>query len=135
MGRIVAIDYGGKRCGVAATDPLQIIATGLTTVANQELVAYLKDYASRESIDTFVVGDPGMEADSHEMVQNFVKHLRRQFPQTPVELIDESFSSQRAVSSMLASGMRKKERRKKENVDVISATIILQDYLEQKESR
>ena len=138
MGRIVAIDYGGKRCGIAVTDPLQIIATGLTTVGTQELMPFLKDYATKEVIDTFVVGDPrnldGSDTNSTEMVRNFVKHLGRQFPNVAIELIDEAFTSKMAVQSMVQSGMRKKERRKKENVDLISATIILQDYMQQKNS-
>lgn len=136
MGRIVAIDYGGKRCGIAVTDPMQIIATGLTTVGNRELIAYLKDYATTETIETFVVGDPknldGSDTNSTEMVRNFVKHLGRQFPDIPIVLVDEAFTSKMAVQSMVQSGMRKKERRKKENVDLISATIILQNYMEQK---
>lgn len=138
MGRIVAIDYGGKRCGIAVTDPLQIIATGLTTVGTQELMPFLKDYATKEVIDTFVVGDPrnldGSDTNSTEMVRNFVKHLGRQFPNVAIELMDEAFTSKMAVQSMVQSGMRKKERRKKENVDLISATIILQDYMQQKNS-
>lgn len=134
MGRILAIDYGGKRCGVAVTDPMQIIATGLKTVPTQELMPFLKDYVSKEPIETFVIGEPlrldGSPAQSAEMVQNFVRFLKKTFPNIPVELVDETYSSKRAASSLVQSGVKKKDRQKKENLDVVSATIILQDYME-----
>lgn len=134
MGRILAIDYGGKRCGVAVTDPMQIIATGLKTVPTQELMPFLKDYVSKEPVETFVIGEPlrldGSPAQSAEMVQNFVRFLKKTFPNIPVELVDETYSSKRAASSLVHSGVKKKDRQKKENLDVVSATIILQDYME-----
>lgn len=134
MGRILAIDYGGKRCGVAVTDPLQIIATGLKTLPTQELMPFLKDYVSKEPVETFVIGEPlrldGSPAQSAEMVQNFVRFLKKTFPSIPVELVDETYSSKRAANSMVQSGVKKKDRQKKENLDVVSATIILQDYME-----
>lgn len=137
MARILAIDYGGKRCGVAVTDPMQIIATGLKTVPTQELMPFIKDYVSKETVETFVIGEPRRVDDtlsaSAEMVHNFVKFLQRTFPHIPVELVDESYSSKRAVQSLVQSGMKKKDRQKKENLDVVAATIILQDYLESKE--
>ncbi|MDX2002007.1 MAG: Holliday junction resolvase RuvX [Chitinophagales bacterium] len=134
MARIIAIDYGGKRCGIAVTDPMQIIATGLAVVGSQELMAFLKDYTTKETIERFVVGEPkrldNTPAQSAEMVANFVKHLQRTFPDIPVEMIDERFTSKIATQSMLLSGMKKKDRQQKGNVDIISATIILQSYLE-----
>jgi len=134
MARILAIDYGGKRCGVAVTDPMQIIATGLKTVPTQELMPFLKDYLSRETVETFVIGEPlrldDTPSQSAEMVYNFVRFLKKTFPNIPVELVDETFSSKRASASMVQSGMKKKDRQKKENLDVVSATIILQDYME-----
>lgn len=136
MARIMAIDYGGKRCGVAVTDPMQIIATGLKTVPTQELMPFLKDYVGKETVETIVIGEPrhldDTLAPAAEMVHNFVKFLRRTFPHIPVELVDESYTSKRAAQSMVQSGMKKKDRQKKENLDVVSATIILQEYLESK---
>ena len=132
--RVMAIDYGGKRCGVAVTDPMQIIATGLQAVPTQELMAFIKDYVSREAVERFIVGEPkrmdNTPAQSAEMVNNFVKFLQRTFPNIPVEMLDERFTSKMATASMLESGLKKKDRRIKENVDIISATIILQSYLE-----
>lgn len=134
MGRVLAIDYGGKRCGVAVTDPFRIIATGLKTVPTQELMAFLKDYVSKEGVDVFVIGEPlrldDSPAQAAEMVYNFVKYLKRTFPHIPVELVDERFTSKQAAQSLIQSGMKKKDRQKKENLDVVSATIILQEYLE-----
>ena len=136
MGRILAIDYGGKRCGVAVTDPMQIIATGLKTVPTQELMPFLKDYVSKETVEVFVIGEPlrldDTPADAAEMVYNFVKFLKRTFPHIPVELLDERYTSKLAAQSLVQSGMKKKDRQKKENLDVVSATIILQEYLESK---
>lgn len=133
MGRIVAIDYGGKRCGIAVTDSEQIIATPLTTVHSKELMDFLKDYVAKEPVEAFVVGEPlrldDTPAQSMEMVQNFVKHLQRSFPDKPVHMEDERFTSKMAMESMVASGMKKKNRQKKENVDMIAATIILQQYM------
>ena len=110
MGRILAIDYGGKRCGVAVTDPMQIIATGLKTIPTQELMPFLKDYVSKEPVETFVIGEPlrldGTPAQSAEMVQNFVRFLKKTFPNIPVELVDETYSSKRAATSMVQSGVK-----------------------------
>lgn len=134
MARIMAIDYGGKRCGIAVTDPMQIIATGLQAVNTQELMTFIKGYVAKEPVERFVVGEPknldNTPAQSAEMVGNFVKFLQRSFPEIPVELLDERFTSKMAVQSMVASGMKKKDRQVKGNVDIISATIILQSYLE-----
>ena len=132
--RIMAIDYGGKRCGVAVTDPMQIIATGLQMVPTQELMDFIKAYVAKEPVERFIIGEPknldNTPAQSAEMVNNFVKFLQRTFPAIPVELLDERFTSKMASASMIASGMKKKDRQVKGNVDIISATIILQSYLE-----
>lgn len=133
MGRIVAIDYGGKRCGIAVTDPMQIIATPLTTVHSKDLMEFLKKYVETEPVDAFVVGEPlrldDSPAQSMEMVQNFVKHLGRTFPEIPIHWEDERYTSKMAAQSMIESGMKKKNRQKKENLDMISATIILQSFM------
>lgn len=134
MGRIVAIDYGGKRVGIAVTDPDQIIATGLTTVHSRDAMNYLKEYVAAGEVEGFAVGDPknlnNTPSQSAEMVHNFVKHLKRTFPDKPVTLIDERFTSKIASQSMIMSGMKKKDRQQKGVVDMISATLILQTYLQ-----
>ena len=135
MARIVAIDYGTKRVGLAVTDPARIIASPLTTVHSKDLIAFLKDYDQREGIELFVVGLPrnlaSKDTDLTQTVRNFVIHLRRVFPGKEVVTIDERFTSKMAFDAMLQGGMKKKERRKKEHIDKISATIILQSFLEQ----
>ncbi|MDF9831527.1 Holliday junction resolvase RuvX [Parabacteroides sp. PF5-6] len=134
MGRILAIDYGRKRTGLAVTDPLQLIANGLTTVASHELVAYLKDYVSRESIDLFVVGLPkqmnNQPSENMKYIEVFVKHLKRALPDIPVAYYDERFTSVMAHQAMIDGGLRKKKRQDKALVDEISAVIILQAYME-----
>ncbi|WP_341226387.1 Holliday junction resolvase RuvX [uncultured Arcticibacterium sp.] len=133
MGRILAIDYGGKRTGLAVTDPLQIIATALETIPSSELIPYLKKYVNAEQVDAFVIGEPknldGSDTDASSLVKNFLVKLNIEFPQIPVHLIDERFTSKMAVQSMIASGTSKKDRRVKGNIDKISATIILQDFM------
>ncbi len=133
MSRIVAIDYGGKRTGIAVTDPLQIIATALETVPTKDLMVFLKDYTSKENVESFVVGEPknldGSATDSSQMVKDFVISLGKVFPNKPIHLIDERFTSKMAVQSMIAGGTKKKDRRVKGNIDKISATIILQDFM------
>lgn len=134
MPRILAIDYGGKRSGVAVTDPLQIIATALTTVASKELLMFLKDYCRAEAVESFVVGYPiglkSEETDGTKLVEIFTKKLKEAFPDIPVHLVDERFTSKIAMQTMIAGGMSKKDRRVKGNVDKISAVIILQDFLQ-----
>ena len=134
MGRILAIDYGRKRSGLAVTDTLQLIATGLTTVPSGELVKYLSDYVSKETVDLFVVGLPKQMNNelSENMIQieAFVKHLKRIIPTIPVVFSDERFTSVLAHRAMLEGGLKKKKRQDKGLVDEISAVIILQDYLE-----
>ncbi|ULQ57294.1 Holliday junction resolvase RuvX [Flavihumibacter rivuli] len=133
MARILAIDYGGKRTGLAVTDPLQIIATGLTTVATKDLIAFLKDYCTKEQVERFIIGEPRNWDDSEThatpLVEAFIKELARHFPAIPIEKVDERYTSKMAKQSMLESGMKKKDRRKKELVDEIAATIILQEYM------
>lgn len=133
MPRILSIDYGLKRTGLAVTDPLQIIATGLTTVETPKLFPYLKDYVARESVERFIIGDPRNwdESDTHAtpLVRKCIERLKKEFPAIPVETVDERNSSKMARQAMLDMGMKKKERRNKALVDEIAATILLQDYL------
>ncbi len=133
MGRILAIDFGEKRTGLAVSDPLQIIASGLTTVATPQLLAYIKDYVSKESVEEFVVGAPkqldNTDSESEVHIQPFLKKLAAQFPKIPVIRIDERFTSKMAFQTMIDSGLSKKQRRNKALVDEISATLILQSYL------
>jgi len=133
MGRILAIDYGTKRTGLAVTDPLKIIATALDTVRSHDLMDYLKSYAQREAVEAFVVGLPKQLDNSPSaitpQVEAFVKHLRKNFPDTPIYRVDERFTSVMAQQAMIDSGMKKKDRRQKGNVDKISAVIILQSFM------
>lgn len=134
MGRILAIDYGQKRAGIAVTDELKLIANGLTTVHVKDLIAFLKDYCSREKVECIVVGEPldmkNQASDAARFIEPFVKHLRKQFPEKLIERMDERFTSQLAQRAMLEAGLGKKARQNKALVDTISATIILQSYLE-----
>jgi putative Holliday junction resolvase len=136
MGRILAIDYGRKRTGLAVTDCLQIIANGLTTVPGGDAVGYLKEYVSREPVDLFVVGHPRQmnnePSENMPYVEAFVAHLKRTIPDIPVLYYDERFTSVMAHRAMLAGGLKKKKRRDKALADEISAVIILQAYLESK---
>jgi putative Holliday junction resolvase len=132
--RILAIDYGKKRTGIAVTDPLQLIATALDTVDTQELFAFLKAYCKREAVEQFVIGDPRNldDSDTHAtpLVRQCIARLQKEFPDIPVVAVDERFSSKRARQAMLDMGMKKKERQKKANVDQIAAALLLQEYLE-----
>jgi putative holliday junction resolvase len=134
MGRILAIDYGQKRVGIAVTDEMKIIANGLATVHVKDVIAFLKDYCAREQVECIVVGEPldmkSQASDASRFIEPFVKHLRKQFPEIPVERMDERFTSQMAMQTMIDAGLSKKARRNKELVDTISATLILQSYLE-----
>ena len=134
MGRIVAIDYGRKRVGLAVTDPLRLIATGLTTVPSHEVLAFLKAYAQREPVDRFVVGLPRQmnnePSESMRYIEPFVASLRKAFPDLPVVYADERFTSRMAHQAMIDGGLKKKDRQNKALVDEISAVIILQTYLE-----
>jgi len=133
MARILAIDYGGKRTGLAVTDPLQIIATGLETIESRELIPWLKKYLSRENVELIIIGLPKNwdESDTHgtPLVEAAIKKIEKEFPTVPLKTVDERYSSKMAKDAMLEMGMKKKDRRIKGNVDVIAATIILQEYL------
>lgn len=136
MGRVIAIDYGQKRVGLAVTDPGRIIAGPLTTVAARDVIPFLRRYLETEVVDIFVVGEPrqmnNTPSESVKFIDPFIRLLRKEFPAIPVERADERFSSMIAQQTMLASGMKKKDRRDKGTVDMVSAVIILQSYLEMK---
>lgn len=134
MGRIMAIDYGRKRVGIAVTDPLKIIATGLTTVHATEIIDFLRDYFKKEPVELIVVGEPkdlkNRPSEAEKDIKPFLNLLKKHFPDIQVERMDERFTSRMALDTMLAGGLKKMDRRSKETVDMISATIILQSYLE-----
>ncbi|NNJ87963.1 MAG: Holliday junction resolvase RuvX [Eudoraea sp.] len=134
MGRIIGLDYGKVRTGIAVTDEMQLIASGLNTVLTSDLLSYLKKYVSEEKVTSFVIGEPkqmnNMPSESEALIGPFIQVLKQSFPEIPVYRQDERFTSKMAVKSMIASGMKKKNRRDKAMVDEISATLILQGYLE-----
>ena len=136
MGRILAIDYGQKRCGIAVTDELAIIANALETVSTKDLITYLTKYIAKEDVSLFVVGEPkqmnNLPSDSAKYINPFIGRLRKAFPLIPIERMDERFTSRMAFQSMIDAGLGKKARRNKALVDSISATLILQSYLETK---
>ena len=133
MGRVMAIDYGRVRVGLAVTDPERIIATALTTIPTADTMSYISDYCSHEKVDVFVVGDArhldGTPSESALLIEPFVENLKKQFPNCEVARVDERFTSKIAFQTMIDSGLRRKQRRDKGMVDQIAATIILQDYL------
>ncbi len=139
MGRIIAFDYGTKRIGIAVTDPLQIIATALETVHPKDIVDYLKKYMLNESIESFVVGEPrqmdGSASQSLPHVKGFVTTLKKNFPGIPIHMIDERFTSKMASAAIAGSGMKKSDRQSKGLIDTVSAVIILQSYMQQREFR
>lgn len=134
MGRLLGIDYGTKRVGLAVTDPMQIVTSPLDTVHTQLIFEFLTDYITKEEVDKIIVGMPlksdGSQTDSTPHVIGFIRKLKKTFPSIPVEEEDEAFTSQMAVEAMLQGGMKKKDRQKKENLDKLSATFILKSYLE-----
>jgi putative Holliday junction resolvase len=134
--RVLAFDYGTKRIGIAVTDPLQIIATGLDTIHPKDIIAYLKKYLSTEQVELFVVGEPkqmnGSPSQSAPHIKGFITTLNKNFPDIPVEQIDERFTSKMASAVVAQSGFKKTDRQNKERLDTISATIILQTYLQKK---
>jgi putative Holliday junction resolvase len=136
LGRVLALDFGEKRTGIAVTDELRLIASGLTTVPTKELFSFLKRYVNDENVDVFVVGEPkqmnNTPSESEQHITPFLLELAKQFPAISIERQDERFTSKMAFQSMLDSGLKKKQRRNKALVDEISATIILQSYLERK---
>ena len=136
MTRLLALDYGTKRVGIAVTDELQLIASGLCTIRTHDCMDFLMEYLSKESVSTIVMGMPknlrNQNTDATPYVKGFAKQIRKQFPEMKVELIDERFTSKIAFQSMIDSGLKKKARQDKALVDEVSATLILQSYLEQK---
>ncbi|WP_264509466.1 Holliday junction resolvase RuvX [Flavobacterium sp. N1719] len=136
MPRLLAIDYGIKRTGIAVTDELQIIASGLTTVDSKELLVFLKNYFAKEQVAKVLVGEPkqmnGQPSESAPLVDAFVLAFQQQFPEIPVERVDERFTSKMAFKTMIDSGLKKKQRQNKGLIDEIAATILLQDYLSRK---
>ena len=133
MARILSIDYGQKRTGLAVTDPLQIIAGGLATVSTSGLFDWLKDYLAKESVERIIIGEPkqtnGQPSENLARVQQFVNRWKKAFPEVPIEYYDERFTSVLAHQAMIDGGLKKKARQDKGLVDEISATIILEDYL------
>lgn len=133
MARILSIDYGLKRTGLAVTDPLQIIATGLTTVESKELIPFLKNYFIKEAVELIIIGEPKNwdDTDTHAtpLVEKCIKELQKNFPLIPVKKVDERNTSKMAKQSMIEMGMKKKQRRNKALVDEIAATIMLQEYI------
>ena len=135
MPRIISIDYGAKRTGLAVTDPLQIIATGLTTVESKKLIPFLKDYFAKEEVELIIIGEPKNwdDTDTHAtpLVEKIIKQLEKNFPKIPIKRVDERYTSKMAKDAMLEMGLKKIQRRNKKLVDEIAATILLQEYLRQ----
>lgn len=133
MARILAIDYGKKRTGIAVTDELQIIASGLTTVASETLIAFLKDYFSKENVEKVIVGEPkqmnGTPSESAAIIEKFIEIFQKEFPEMPLDRIDERFTSKMAFQTMIDSGLKKNQRKNKALIDEIAATIMLQNYM------
>lgn len=133
MARIICIDYGGKRTGIAVTDPLQIIATALTTIESKELIPFLTKYFQQEQVELILIGMPTNwdDSDTHgtPLVKQAIKKIAKAFPQMPIKTVDERYTSKMAVQAMVEMGMKKKDRRIKGNVDQIAAAIMLQEYL------
>ena len=137
MARLLAIDFGTKRTGIAITDEMQIIASGLTTVSTKDLISFLKDYFAKEDVELIIIGEPkqkdGTHSDVEVCIKNFIFKLVKAFPKLRIERMDERFTSKIALKTMIESGLSKKKRQNKSLVDEISATIILQDYLKIKQ--
>jgi putative holliday junction resolvase len=136
MPRVLAIDYGFKRTGIAVTDELQIIASGLTTIASENTITFLKDYFSKEDVIKVLIGEPkqmnGEPSESTEIIEKFVAKFKVEFPEIKIERVDERFTSKMAFKTMIDSGLKKKQRQNKALIDEIAATILLQDYLSRK---
>lgn len=134
MPRILCIDYGGKRTGLAVTDPLQIIATALTTVPTKDLMPFLKNYLQQEEVELILIGEPlnldDTPTHATPLVKGAITRLKKEFPHIPVQTVDERYTSKLASRAMVEMGMKKKDRQKKENVDQVAATIMLQEYLQ-----
>ena len=136
MGRIMAIDYGRKRCGIAVTDPLRICANGLPTIRSCDIIEFIQDYISREAVDEFIVGEPkdlqGNPSESMRFITPFVNRLKKVFPSIPVVMVDERFTSTIAHQEMINGGFKKKDRREKGKADEMAAVLILTSFLESK---
>lgn len=136
LARILAIDFGKKRVGLAVTDPLQLIANKLTTVASHQIFDFLKDYFQKEQVEKVIIGYPlQMNNEASEAVlyiNPFLKRFQKLYPDMPIEQVDERFTSRMAFQTMIDAGLKKKDRQNKATIDAVSATIILQSYLEQK---
>jgi putative Holliday junction resolvase len=136
MARILSIDYGLKRTGIAVTDDFQIIASGLTTIPSTDIIAFLKTYFSKENVETVLIGEPkqmnGLPSESSEMIEKFISQFHTEFPNMKMERVDERFTSKMAFQTMIDSGLKKKQRQNKGLIDEIAATILLQDYLNYK---
>jgi putative Holliday junction resolvase len=134
LGRILAVDYGKKRVGLAVTDPLKIIGSALATIPTHEIFDYLKMYFSKEPVEKLVVGLPkqmnNQPSESMPMINHFVSQFKKLYPEIPVQMVDERFTSKLAVQTMVMGGVKKKDRQNKAMIDTVSATIILQSYLE-----
>jgi len=134
LARILSIDYGVKRTGLAVTDPLQIIATGLETIESRELIPWLKNYIAQQEVELIIIGLPKNwdESDTHgtPLVKTAIKKIQKEFPAMPLKTVDERYTSKMAKDAMIEMGMKKKDRRDKKNVDLIAATIMLQEYLQ-----
>ena len=136
MGRILAIDYGKKRVGIAVTDPFQMIATRLITIPSPEIWIFLKDYFGKEDVEKVIVGYPmqmnNQPSEAVKYINPFLRKFQKDYPDMPLEQVDERFTSKMAFQTMIDAGLKKKDRQNKETIDAVSATIILQSYLEQK---
>lgn len=136
MPRILSIDYGMKRTGIAVTDEMQIIASGLTTVPSETLIVFLKDYFSKEKVEKVIIGEPkqmdGTPSESAVIIEKFIKTFQDNFPEMPLDRMDERFTSKMAFKTMIDSGLKKKQRQNKALIDEIAATIMLQDYMSRK---
>lgn len=136
MARILAIDYGQKRTGIAVTDEMQMIGSGLTTIASETALVFLSDYFAKEKVERVLIGDPkqmnGLPSQSAPLIEAFIEKFIIRFPDMPLEKVDERFTSKMAFQTMIDSGLKKKQRQDKALIDEISATILLQDYLSRK---
>lgn len=136
MARLLCIDYGLKRTGIAVSDPMQIIATGLTTVDSWRLIPFLKEYLRQEEVETLIIGYPlnldGQPTHATPLVDKIIKRLQKEFPGTTICTVDEHYTSKRAKEAMIEMGMKKKDRREKGLVDEIAATLMLQEYMAQR---
>ena len=136
MARILSIDYGQKRTGIAVTDDFQIIASGLTTIPSLDIIPFLKTYFSKENVETVIIGEPkqmnGLPSESSEIIEKFIAQFHTEFPNMKMERVDERFTSKMAFQTIIDSGLKKKQRQNKGLIDEIAATILLQDYLNYK---